>query len=223
MKPIIRKLLSKPHFTAAKKQVETLERKLGVRLPQELVELVLYIDEGHLNDVRCFSVRSQCFDFHAIQKAHSKFYGTDVFSDYESYFRSDFPGIVPIGGEGNGDSICLDYRSSAERPVVLKRDHEIGYSTDFPFYFLARDFAELLDRADPSRYAHYDALDDSLTQEGLDEVLSYHDTLSIEHRAFDEKYGRYATTRGESGRDGRIAPATPPTPPGMRLRTGRFQ
>ena len=190
MNPIIKKLLGKPRFTAVNKQVEALEHKLGFKLPQEFVELVLYIDEGHLNDVRCFSVRKQCFDFHAIQKAHSKFYGTDVFSDYESYFRSDFPGIVPIGGEGNGDSICLDFRFSTERPVVLKRDHEIGYRTDFPFYFLARDFAELLDRADPSRYSHYDALDDSVTQEGLDELLGCRGTLSIEHRASDKKYGR---------------------------------
>lgn len=190
MNTVLKELLSKSKHKATGKQVEALQRKLGYMLPPPLVEMVLYIDQGHLNNVCCFSVRRQCFSFHAIQKSHYQFVGTDINSAYRDYFHEVFPGVVPIGAEGNGDSICLDYRVSPERPVVLKHDHEIGYRSDFPFYYLARDFSELLDRADPARRAHYLTADDAITQEALDALLGYHDQLSIEHRAHDLKYGR---------------------------------
>jgi len=178
----ISSLIKTCYDPATAEEISALEKSIGFTFPDQLKAIWLLGDESHIGPVACYATSDQHFDFHAVTKAHSEWYGTDVGSAYRDYFRDDFPKIVPIGGEGNGDSLCLDYRQSASAPAVLKHDHEIGYRTDFPFYFLARDFDEFIDRANADRFGHYRASDEELQIGDIDALSPETGALSAEQR-----------------------------------------
>ncbi len=158
----------------------SLERHLGVVFPETLKRVWLIEDEPTIQISGSYC-ESSIFGLFALETPHFEFVSQTIRDACESNIWDLKRGLVPIGGEGNGDMLVLDYRTRAD-PTVLKFDHEIGYRTDEPFYYLAGDFDEFVDRGLPERQAHYGAIDAELTPAELTEILGFPSDDSVVQR-----------------------------------------
>jgi hypothetical protein len=154
---------AEPHTVVA-----DLEKVIGVRFPESLKRLWAVEDELGIACKGSFAEPSG-FGLYAVREGHFEYVSDTILERFEA-MAEEFPRVVPIGNEGNGDQLCLDYRFRDE-PVVLKYDHEIGYRTPNPFYFLARSFDEYVDRSLPARQEHYKTTDATVTPDDLTEFL----------------------------------------------------
>ncbi|MEO0446858.1 MAG: SMI1/KNR4 family protein [Verrucomicrobiota bacterium] len=163
-----------------------LARSLRVSFPNALLDIWSRGDASHLGPVDCFSERDLHVNFTPLSRSWWKRLlpddsileaADDIRSDYRRFFRADWPQIIPIGGEGNGDFVCLDYRTSPDAPAVIKFDHEIAFGDRFPFSFLATTVDELLDRARGTSF--FDS-DSKKTEDDIDHLSPGTGALSLQ-------------------------------------------
>lgn len=150
--------------------VENLEKELGVVFPESLRRLWAIEDELGVKCEGSFAEPSG-FGLYALRENHFEWVSSTIMEMY-ALTAEEFPRVVPIGNDGGGDQLCLDYRFR-EDPVILKYDHEIGYRTLHPFYFLARNFDEYVDRCLSSRQEYYRKADEALTPEELTKFMGF--------------------------------------------------
>ena len=172
--------------------VAELENALGVVFPHTLKRIWAFQEESVIGSDGAFAEPSG-FGLYALKTPHFEYLSSTIMEHYDLLFRNRNPKIVPIGGEGNGDVMVLDYRFR-EEPVVLKFDHEIGYRTDNPFYFLALNFDEYVDRGLPERREFYVSQDSELTEDALSKLMGF---PAAETFAYRDRQRRYEQLRKE--------------------------
>ncbi len=124
--------------------VTAIEVHCGVTLPEFLKDLYAIGDQAHAGPIKTISDPKLHFDFHAVRKTAFEYYGTSVIEAYDFLVKlhPSFKLVVPIGGIGNGDEVCLDYRGKSIPSVVLY-NHEIAHDNPEPFEPLAESFERL--------------------------------------------------------------------------------
>lgn len=140
-----------PH-PSTKEEIFDLEAEIGRGFPASYIELVMLHDEGHLGPAVVPHDEEFHCDLHAVDVTGYPL----VASSVRGMDPSCWPdGLVPIGSDGSGQQVVLDYSANADNPRVLLWTHGPSDTGQGKYLFLAKDFDEFLDRATPEKQEAY--------------------------------------------------------------------
>ncbi len=159
--------------------VVELERRLGIVFPTNLKRLWAFGEESALY-FSGFAESPYCSALSALKTHHFEFCSSTI-EERVDLLKEEFPGVIPIGGGGDGSMLVLDYRRSSE-PVVLKYDLDIVHRTNAPFYYMARNADEMIDRGLVERQAHYTDVDGLMTNNEVELIIGFPAEVSFANR-----------------------------------------
>lgn len=156
-----------------------LERRLGVTFPSNLKRIWAMGEESAIY-FSGFSERPYCSALCSLKTHHFEFCSSTI-DERIGLICDDFPGVIPIGKGGDGSMLVLDYRRSTS-PVVLVYDLDITYRSRNPFYFMARNVDEMIDRGLIDRQQHYAEADQLLTVAIVSDIIGFPANDSFDRR-----------------------------------------
>lgn len=114
-------------------ELEKIEHKYGIILPESYIKFIikhnnayLYANNFNYYDPNTKRNSADSIAFDDVRKIikNVDLLKSDQFEDEECYFDS---GLIPIGENGGGDIICLDYRNNKKcDPSVVLWNHDMG-------------------------------------------------------------------------------------------------
>lgn len=159
--------------------VVALETRIGVTFPVSLKRIWSFGEESAIY-FDGFAERPYCAELCSLRARHTEFCSSTIEECLE-LICEEFPGVVPIGKEGDGGMLVLDYRRSPD-PVVLKYDLDIVYRSSQPFYFMARNVDEMIMRGQADYIDHFRASDTHLSEEEVADILGFCAADTFAHR-----------------------------------------
>lgn len=118
--------------------LENAEKKIGFKLPTELVEILKIQNGGYIRYKLPETPNEQIMGIGPYFPSLTDFDWTE----YKEYVSFELGGLVPIDGDGHW-YICLDYRENKEKPKVTWIDVECDNQEDIANSFT--DFLKLLE------------------------------------------------------------------------------
>lgn len=106
----------------AVKDIEVVERKLGVKLPKDFVDVALKYHGA--------SVTPECLDVGGIKRVFGGIHSFDESSMEYILLHCDYYkehvnlGFIPFGRDPGGNNFCFDYSESNAEPTIIFWNHE---------------------------------------------------------------------------------------------------
>lgn len=171
--------------------VRDLEKRLGVVFPAALKRIWRLGEESGIY-FYSFAEGAYCSSLYALRTPHTE-WASSTIAEVVEYFSEDFPNVIPIGSQGDGCKLVLDYRRSPE-PIVLKFDIDIWHCSKQPFYYLARSVDEMVERGLSEKLDAFRASDAAMTAAEVSEILGFDSagTFVQRERTKDLPQDRYA-------------------------------
>lgn len=111
-----------------KKEVEDVEKKLGVKFPLDYIEVAMKYNGAHVSP-ELFQVgrKERVFGTLLTYDNEDDEYILGVFNDYKDTLPKK---IIPFAFDPSGNLICFDYKNHEDDPIVIFWEHENAWDKE---------------------------------------------------------------------------------------------